>query len=753
MGWQDAPVTESKGWQSAPTVSPTSEIPAPRQSWDDTAYNAAINLIPSMGGQVVQAAEAVTDPLGVINGIGNVLVGGAAKLIGTPLKESPAAKEARLKTVQVWDAVSSHFGDKYGSLEGFKTAVSKDPAGVLADVSTVLTLGGTSAIRLGKIAATSAPAAVPTLEKVGALATKAGEYTNPITPVVNAAGLVGKVAGKGLGYGYRAVEPYMPGGAEAIKNRAYIDALSKDPAQITQAVSMLESGLPIELVATQLNSPGLAALAATSQNASTAIKQLYVLRDKALTGLQTNELAGATQNLSRMQNQLAGQVVNPSQMEVGKTLTTERKALESKARKEIVTPAYNAAFEKAPEPFSFDTVVKKAEQLNADESTRLNPQVAPYTSEALRIYGGKSPEGVAVPAQVTLEGADKLIKAINTDLAAIRGNVDSTSNMTRKNLMELKNAATKDIAIGVSPEANTLYETARTLHRTKVVEPFLKGWVANLEREGAVGTQILAPSAVTKKILSSEEDAVRAVAAFSDSPKALEAIKNGIEGEYRNAVITGAKSHDKWMAEHQYELAALDNAGLGLTKRLESFGDQAKELSNVRLLIDEARKKLPESKVDSANHLQMLTQDLPEVRAVVQQIQSELNRGVSFEKLAAQGKEAGGGVLGLASKAAGPNVASLSHEMTIYNTITNRLKGRLNEKLAAEIAVTMLDSTAAAKAIKQAQTATERSAARSAMIKNELAKAQGLAKSPNALIANQLGQPLRIEVIGGGGQQ
>jgi hypothetical protein len=321
------------------------------------------------------------------------------------------------------------------------------------------------------------------------------------------------------------------------------------------------------------------------------------LRDKALTGLQTNELAGATQNLSRMQNQLAGQVVNPSQMEVGKTLTTERKALESKARKEIVTPAYNAAFEKAPEPFSFDTVVKKAEQLNADESTRLNPQVAPYTSEALRIYGGKSPEGVAVPAQVTLEGADKLIKAINTDLAAIRGNVDSTSNMTRKNLMELKNAATKDIAIGVSPEANILYETARTLHRTKVVEPFLKGWVANLEREGAVGTQILAPSAVTKKILSSEEDAVRAVAAFSDSPKALEAIKNGIEGEYRNAVITGAKSHDKWMAEHQYELATLDNAGLGLTKRLESFGDQAKELSNVRLLIDEARKKLPESKV------------------------------------------------------------------------------------------------------------------------------------------------------------
>jgi len=753
MGWQDAPVTENKGWQSAPTVSPTSEIPAPRQSWDDTAYNAAKNLIPSMGGQVVQAAEAVTDPLGVINGIGNVLVGGAAKLIGTPLKESPAAKEARLKTVQVWDAVSSHFGDKYGSLEGFKTAVSKDPAGVLADVSTVLTLGGTSAVKLGKIAATSAPAAVPTLEKVGALATKAGEYTNPITPVVNAAGLVGKVAGKGLGYGYRAVEPYMPGGAEAIKNRAYIDALSKDPNQITQAVSMLESGLPIELVATQLNSPGLAALAATSQNASTAIKQLYVLRDKALAQSQANRLAGATQNLNQMQNQFAGQVLKPSQMEVGKTLTTERTALEKEARKEIVTPAYNKAFEKAPEPFSFAPVETKAKQLQSDISTRLNPEIAPNTSEVLKIFGSKVDEatGAAAPTMVTLEDADKLIKALNADLSGLHGNTDA--RMTVRNLKELKAATEEAINAGVPEEASKLYKQARTLHKEKVVEPFLKGWVANLSREGATGTQILAPSVVTKKILSSEEDAMRAVAAFNDSPTALQAIKNGVEGEYRNAVVTGTKSHDKWMGEHEFQLAALDRAGLGLTQRLESFGGQAKELSNVRSLIDEARTKLPESKVESTKRLKTLTQDLPEVRAVVNNILSELNRGVSFEKLAAQGKEAGGGVLGLASKAAGPNVASLSHEMTIYNTITNRLKGKLNEKLAAEIAVTMLDSAAAAKAIKQAQTATERSATRSAIIKNELAKAQGLAKSPNALIANQLGQPLRIEVVGGGGQQ
>jgi hypothetical protein len=180
---------------------------------------------------------------------------------------------------------------------------------------------------------------------------------------------------------------------------------------------------------------------------------------------------------------------------------------------------------------------------------------------------------------VTLEGADKLIKALNTDLASIRGATDSASNMTRKNLMELKSAAEQAIARGYLKKPRSYTKTPARCTETKVVEPFLKGWVANLEREGATGTQILAPSAVTKKILSSEEDAIRAVAAFGESPVALQAIKAGVEGEYRAAVVSGGTSHTKWMADHQFELAALDKAGLGLTQRLESLGGSAQKLA------------------------------------------------------------------------------------------------------------------------------------------------------------------------------
>ena len=52
-----APVEAANPFSKYSATTPTSEIPAPRQSWDDTAYNAAINLIPSMGGQVVQASK------------------------------------------------------------------------------------------------------------------------------------------------------------------------------------------------------------------------------------------------------------------------------------------------------------------------------------------------------------------------------------------------------------------------------------------------------------------------------------------------------------------------------------------------------------------------------------------------------------------------------------------------------------------------------------------------------------------------
>ena len=918
------------------TARPASEIPAGR------SVGGFLSNIPSsavrLGEGLLTAAVNVVDTKGN-NTIGNIMDIGAGALQNALPKafvdfvnsgDSPEKAASVKRAVDAANAVGGHFKDRYGSLARIKDTLYNDPVGAAADLSILFTGGGAAATKLatasrGPIVA-GAMSGVPGMEAAasasGALSTAgkvlstAGQYTNPLNAVMPTARVAGNMALQvpyvkpavdvakatakaGYTAGRNLVESVLPGGAEAIKNRAVMSAFSSDPikgtpdiAKMDQAIAMLEQGMPIEQVAVALKSSGLAALAKSSQFANTAVADIYKARTNALQESQVNQLAGVTESvnalqqsnmppnlgspnlprravntaLSQEQNALAGQqaartealtaeqqaaeaalaqqqaaltasVANPGQMGVGQTLTTERKALEQTARTEVVTPAYKAAFQQAGEPFSFAPVESAAKKLAADPATQLNPQIAPYTTEALRMYGSKTPAAesggfgflapletkaapAATPAMVTLEDADKLIKALNTDLASIRGNVDSASNMTRKNLMELKSAAEQAIASGVSKEANQLYKEARTLHRTAVVEPFLKGWVANLEREGATGTQILAPSAVTKKILISEEDAVRAVAAFGESPVALQAIKAGVEGEYRNAVISGGTSHAKWMADHQFQLEALDKAGLGLTQRLESLGGsaqkleqtaaelkatrtaipnkvkaefelqnkalddvskelkfkftkdlraqviaddatlnqalrrmdqpakaalargvmqdalnttdplkhlvnnertimtalraanpttaakifaEAKEGARVKTLIEDTQKAFPKNMLDSAKRMDDLTKGLPEVRAIVQKIQREIEQGAEFEKLATTGGAAGGGAGGLATTATGPPVMALSHTAALANAVMRRMKGLTDEKLAAQIGVELANSPSAAAMIARAR--------------------------------------------------
>lgn len=952
-------LAEARSRGLVPALATESGVPSGR------SVGGFVSNIGSSAGQLVGGlANMVMSPIDTASGILDIGAGALQNALPKAFvdfinkSETPEALAAGQRAVNAANAAGGFFKDRYGSLDKIQNTLYTDPVGAAADISSLFTGGGAAATRVaaasrGPIVA-GAMAGLPgmgaaastsgALSTAGKALSTAGQYTNPLAAVGPIAGVAGNMAlavpgvqravnlGTGAvkkvaGVGYNLIEPALPGGAEAIKNRAIAAAFSSDPikgtpdiAKMSQAIAMLEQGMSIEQVAVALNSPGLAAMAKTSQNANTALAGIYAERAKAVKESQTNQLAGASTNLNALsqanlppsagspnlprqavntalaqeqnalaaqqaartgaltaeqqaaetalaqqQNQLTASVLNPRQMEVGDTLTKARTDLEKKARKEVVTPAYTAAFEASTEPFSFAAVEAAAKKLAADPSTQLNPQYAPYTAEALRLYGSKVPEPVPgappsavppapVPAMVTLEEADKLIKALNIDLASLRGATDPASNMTLKNLMSIKSAAEQAIAEGVSKEAATLYKDARTLHKEKVVEPFLKGWVANLKREGATGTQILAPSAVTKKILSSEEDAIRAVAAFGESPVALQAIKAGVEGEYRTAVVTGNTSHTKWMADHQFELAALDKAGLGLTQRLESLGGSAQKLAQtaaelkdtgkaipgkvtaefeaqnqaliavstdlafknvsdlrksvvkdeatmnqalrrmddpakaalargvmqdvktlaeltanerpimaalraadpatatrimanakeafrIRSLIDEAQKARPANALGAEQRVADLTQGLPQVRAAVQKIQAEIDQSTSFDKLAAKGVAAGGGVGTLATEAAGPVAASFSHYMSIVNFVMRRLKGLTDDKLAAQIGVELANSPSAAAMIAKAQAKAQPKAPTRIEIVGGGATPRKQNMLSGAVIANQLSQP------------
>jgi hypothetical protein len=172
------------------------------------------------------------------------------------------------------------------------------------------------------------------------------------------------------------------------------------------------------------------------------------------------------------------------------------------------------------------------------------------------------------------------------------------------------------------------------------------------------------------------------------------------------------------------------------------FAD-AKQMADIYRLIEETGNKLPAATgatnaLTTAKNIEGLTQGLPEVRSVVQKIQQELQTGVDFEKLAAQGKAAGGGSSKLATEAVGkqPNVF-FNKPATIANIIINRLKGKIDNTLAVEIATELSKSSTAAEALIKSQANRAEVAAKS----NRTVKTLNALTSPSALAVERANQP------------
>ena len=165
--------------------------------------------------------------------------------------------------------------------------------------------------------------------------------------------------------------------------------------------------------------------------------------------------------------------------------------------------------------------------------------------------------------------------------------------------MELKTATQKAIDEGVPQDAADLYKEARTLHRTKTVEPFLEGWIANLEREGATGENLVRSVNVAKEIIKDEDTAMRFVAAVGDSPKAMAAAKQGIVDLYRKAVFDpktktfNPDAHAKFMEDNSLQLKTLDDAGMGVASELNNIGAKTGKLKAAEEILTAEGKAIP----------------------------------------------------------------------------------------------------------------------------------------------------------------
>jgi hypothetical protein len=545
------------------------------------------------------------------------------------------------------------------------------------------------------------------------------------------------VAAKKLGgTGYNIVEPVLPGGGERIRARAYLDAFDNDPMRMQAAIDMLESGMTPQQVALQTNNSNFAALIGTAKYANTSVRDMYAARDAAIQQNMANRLAKVKADeqvqerlLAERETELAGAVPTTSQRRVGREIAQERADLIQQRQRDVVTPAYQAAFDLAPNQFSLEPVVRRARAIQSDASTRLDPALAPNTDEILRIYkfsepaattdpmsglAGARPAPAPIPPQVTLEGADAIIKAINMDVSRLMGANDPASRMALRNLQSLRDSVDEAIRRGVPKDARDAYANALNVYQTQIAQPFREGWVAKLSPRGRGGEAPVPPTSVVSTALRNEDSAIRFVSAFRDSPDAMDAMRNGILGNYRKAVVKGGrvdpKAHRQFMERYRAQLGIFDNAGMNVRPQLAEFGKRAMGLEGRRALLDdlatftkEAEANLADVTPDvSATRVAGTVTEIPALKAVVDDINASFRDQRQFNKLVADGQRAGAGVKGIVQEDVADIPSLLSRPAMLANFILSRVKGELDVRTASQVAVDLINSNSAAQAFSNA---------------------------------------------------
>jgi len=182
------------------------------------------NVASSGAGFLGGVASAVMSPIDTAKGVIDLGAGALQNVLPKKVVDfvnsldSPKGKKAAEDATVVADAIGGVYKERYGSLNKLKQTLYEDPVGAAADISTVLSLGGTAAAKLGAV-------------KTGAALAKASTLTNPMVPVVKVAKQPFKLASKGVSAAYNALDPKSTLLAEAVEGRGseIVNALRNSP--------------------------------------------------------------------------------------------------------------------------------------------------------------------------------------------------------------------------------------------------------------------------------------------------------------------------------------------------------------------------------------------------------------------------------------------------------------------------------------------------------------------------------------------
>ena len=172
----DGNMTPSQLAPNLSTFQETQKQNQPPIPWSDVATGAVKNLPRSalqLGKDIVHP---VMHPIDTAKSLYGMASGGIQKLI-------PGEQENEAQ----WDAVTKFFKDRYVGPENLKRTLMEDPAGLVADLSTAMTGGGTLAARLpGRVG------------RIGEATARGGNLIDLASAVVRGGAKIAPLVGSGI---------------------------------------------------------------------------------------------------------------------------------------------------------------------------------------------------------------------------------------------------------------------------------------------------------------------------------------------------------------------------------------------------------------------------------------------------------------------------------------------------------------------------------------------------------------------------
>lgn len=145
------------------------------------------NFMPSLMAAGGDLAHAVMNPIDTLTAVGNLALSGAAN-VGQELVDLTGS-DYQVPNQEAGEAFAGMLDERYGSMDALKTTAMNDPAGLLMDLSSVLTGGGTAVGKVGSVASKldgNLGKVGEVVESVGDTVASVGNVIDPLTGAVKA---------------------------------------------------------------------------------------------------------------------------------------------------------------------------------------------------------------------------------------------------------------------------------------------------------------------------------------------------------------------------------------------------------------------------------------------------------------------------------------------------------------------------------------------------------------------------------------